>query len=217
MDTDICKIYTINIAEHLFPILLQKVFEKEKGEHIEKECYFHILRWTKEIIKQHNYDFQPNVEEFASNIGILFTTTLDDIINDFFNIRSHYGTAMSSINASMCAHHFFDTYKKACEAHILSSRFEIIDFSDFKDKFNHRGFCVSAEDAYPIDNRPRGNNDINSVEYHRERLNNNEDIEPIWLINKGDSKPFTILDGHHRVVACSLEKKYSIPAYVIYT
>jgi hypothetical protein len=215
---NIYKIFVINVAEYLFPILLTKLLEKEKGEHIERECYVYIMFWILQNIEKKQYHLQiMSIDESANDIGNLFSGTLNNIVNDFFEIKIYYKSILSSINASIYAHNFFKTHKNACHAHILDSKLEILNFLDFKHKCHHRGGCSSVEEAYPEHNRPRGNKDLESVEYHRNLIKFNQDIQPIWVINKGyDGKSFTILDGHHRMVAYSLEKKYNIPAYVIY-
>ena len=69
-------------------------------------------------------------------------------------------------------------------------------------------------EAYPLENRPRGDDDISSVEYHREQIRQNMDIGPIWLIIQND-ETYLLLDCAHRIVAHYIEGKQYIYAYVI--
>jgi hypothetical protein len=38
--------------------------------------------------------------------------------------------------------------------------------------------------AYPLHDRPRGDDDISSVKYYQKRYKNKLDIQPIWIIKK---------------------------------
>jgi hypothetical protein len=69
-------------------------------------------------------------------------------------------------------------------------------------------------EAYPLENRPRGDKDISSVEYHREQIRQNKAIGPIWLIIQNDEM-YLLLDGAHRIVAHYIECEQYINAYVI--
>ena len=82
------------------------------------------------------------------------------------------------------------------------------------DNFNPDRLQKSATDAYPFENRPRGDKDISSVEYHREQIQQKKDIAPIWLIIQND-ETYLLLDGAHRIVAHYIEGKQDIYAYVI--
>ena len=82
------------------------------------------------------------------------------------------------------------------------------------DNFNPKQLQRTAVDAYPLENRPRGDKDISSVEYHREQIRQNMDIGPIWLIIQND-ETYLLLDGAHRIVAHYIEGEQYINAYVI--
>jgi len=82
------------------------------------------------------------------------------------------------------------------------------------DNFNPKRLQRTAVDAYPLENRPRGDKDISSVEYHREQIRQNKVIGPIWLIIQ-NNKTYLLLDGAHRIVAHYIEGEQYINAYVI--
>lgn len=71
-----------------------------------------------------------------------------------------------------------------------------------------------SQNPYPLSNRPRGNDDIKSVNYHRRTIRKNGQIDnPIWIARKNNE--LVLLDGVHRIVATHLEQKRTIPAYVV--
>lgn len=100
-------------------------------------------------------------------------------------------------------------------AHIFNSKLVKIELSIFKniDNFDISRLQKSAVKAYPINNRPRGNNDINSVKYYQKQIQKKEEISPIWMIQK--NKKYILLDGAHRIVASYIENKKYIYSYVI--
>jgi ParB-like chromosome segregation protein Spo0J len=70
-----------------------------------------------------------------------------------------------------------------------------------------------SNNPYPKENRPRGKKDLESVLYSRKIIQKEGQTEPIWIaLKKGN---YTLLDGAHRIVATYLEKKETIPAYII--
>ena len=109
----------------------------------------------------------------------------------------------------------FENIESATIAHIFKSKRVKLDLSLFRnvDNFNPARLQKSATNAYPIDNRPRGDSDINSVIYHQDKLQHHQDITPIWLVHRNDN--YTLLDGAHRIVASFIEDKPEIDAYVI--
>ena len=112
---------------------------------------------------------------------------------------------------------FFSTKEKALIAHIYNSKlieFPIEKCKNYKlNNFNSERLQSSAVKAYPLDNRPRGINDISSIKFYQKEIKKNNDIQPIWLLKKG--KEYTLLDGAHRIVASYIEHEKYIPAYVI--
>ena len=64
---------------------------------------------------------------------------------------------------------------------------------------------------YPIEDRPRGQQDIESVLHHRRTIRAHGHTEPIWIVvHKGQ---FTLLDG--ALLLLFWKKKRSIQAYII--
>ena len=82
------------------------------------------------------------------------------------------------------------------------------------ENFNPNRLQKSAENAFPINDRPRGDKDISSVEFHREQIQQSKIIQPIWLIIQ-NHKTYLLLDGVHRIVAHYIEGEQYINAYII--
>jgi hypothetical protein len=113
----------------------------------------------------------------------------------------------------------FENKQDARLAHILKSKLVEIPLSMFAnngiENFNSDRLKDSAVKAYPLDDRPRGNVDISSVEYHQSQIKKQSDIvDPIWLVYK--NKKFILLDGAHRIVASYIEGVEFMRACVIY-
>lgn len=109
----------------------------------------------------------------------------------------------------------FKSKEKAIYKHIYNSKLISLPLSKCKhlNNFNPDRLKKSAVKAYPLDDRPRGNDDIKSVKYYQKRIQKNLDIQPIWIVKKNNI--FTLLDGAHRIVASYIEDKKHIPAYCI--
>ena len=70
-----------------------------------------------------------------------------------------------------------------------------------------------SNDPYPETNRPRGIMNLKSLNYHKNRIRKQGQTEPIWIgLKKGE---YFLLDGAHRIVATFLEKKRTIPSYIV--
>jgi len=67
--------------------------------------------------------------------------------------------------------------------------------------------------SYPKYDRPRGIDDLKSVWFYRQKLQNDEYIEPIWIVNVNNT--YILLDGAHRLVASYQENKNFIYSYII--
>ena len=109
----------------------------------------------------------------------------------------------------------FKTTAEAILAHIQNSKLVKFPLSKFKNinNFNPNRLQKSAVKAYPLEDRPRGNSDINSVKFYQKQLKENKYIQPIWIFKK--DKKYTLLDGAHRIVATFTEGNQYIFAYVI--
>ncbi len=123
------------------------------------------------------------------------------------------------LNDSLCTSvtlKLFKTKQSAVKAHLDNSTLKEIPLKDFQhkvDNFNPQRLQSTAAKAYPLHDRPRGIDDLNSVKFYQKQIKKNIDITPIWLI-KIDNK-MMLLDGAHRVVASYIENKEKILAYVI--
>lgn len=129
---------------------------------------------------------------------------------DYINILQH------SIDTSISMK-IFKNKEEASIAHIFKSKLLKIPLSIFKNNevnnFDSIRLQKSAVKAYPINDRPRGNSDINSVKYHQKQLQQKKEITPIWMIQKNNK--YILLDGAHRIVASYIEEKTTIYTYVI--
>jgi hypothetical protein len=109
----------------------------------------------------------------------------------------------------------FKNREDAAIAHIFKSKLVKMPISTFTnvDNFDPNRLKETAVKAYPINNRPRGNSDINSVEYYQKKIQQKTDITPIWMIQQNNK--YILLDGAHRVVASYIEDNHYINAYII--
>ena len=129
-------------------------------------------------------------------------------MNDYVNILQ------DSIDTSIDMK-IFKNRKIATFAHIFKSKLVKIQLSMFNniDNFNPNRLQKSATKAYPINDRPRGNSDINSVKYYQKQIQQKKNITPIWMIYKNNK--YILLDGAHRIVASYIEGQKYINVYVI--
>lgn len=118
----------------------------------------------------------------------------------------------NSIGTSMLLR-LFPSEKDAAYAHIFKSTFLKFPMVDARglENFNHA--VRLSKEPYPKDDRPRGQEDLDSVQYHRRAIRKNGSTEPIWIALK-DGKHI-LLDGAHRLVATHLENKRTIPAFIV--
>ena len=101
----------------------------------------------------------------------------------------------------------FKNKNDAMFAHIFKSKIIKIPLTKFKNvnNFDSNRLQKNVILAYPINNRPRGNDDISSVKYYQKKIKQKKDILPIWMICK-DNK-YILLDGVHRIIASYIENK----------
>jgi hypothetical protein len=106
----------------------------------------------------------------------------------------------------------FKNREEAAFSHIFNSKLVKIPLHIFKndniDNFDSVRLQKSAVKAYPLTDRPRGNEDINSVKYYQKQIQQKKEITPVWMIQK--NKKYILLDGAHRIVASFIE---DIPVY----
>lgn len=126
----------------------------------------------------------------------------------------YISTLQDSIDTSINMK-LFKNRKDSSVAHIFKSKLTKLSSSKYKDldNFNQNRLKKSAIKAYPLSDRPRGNKDISSVKFHQKQLQQNKNIEPIWILKK--NKKNILLDGAHRIVANFIEGKQYIYAYLI--
>jgi hypothetical protein len=106
----------------------------------------------------------------------------------------------------------FPSEKTSSYSHVFKSELVRFPVSKYKDLRNFDPSRLS-KDPYPKEDRPRGQDDLNSVVYHRQKIQQFGETDPIWIAEKGGT--FTLLDGAHRIVAAYLENKRTILAYVV--
>ncbi len=106
----------------------------------------------------------------------------------------------------------FDCREDAVAAHMTHSKLAKIPLSQFNNvaNFDPNRLQKTACEAYPLDNRPRGIKDIQSVEYHQSQ----KCIQPIWMMIDENGK-YTLLDGAHRIVASYINDLEFVSTYVI--
>jgi hypothetical protein len=121
----------------------------------------------------------------------------------------------ASIKTSTILLKIFKNKKDASYAHIFGSKLEKLPIDLFfnVENFNPERLKKTAIEAYPMHDRPRGYEDIQSVKFHSKQLLNKINISPIWIVLK--NKKYILLDGAHRIVASYIENKKFIYAYVI--
>jgi hypothetical protein len=88
---------------------------------------------------------------------------------------------LTSVNLKL-----FKNIEYASYAHIFKSELIKLPLSLFKNvkNFDPMRLQTSAVKAYPIHNRPRGDEDIKSVKFYQKQIQDNINVQPIWLIQK---------------------------------
>jgi hypothetical protein len=111
----------------------------------------------------------------------------------------------------------FENINDSSIAHIFNSKLVKINLLLCKNmlNFDSNRLQNTAEEAYPIHNRPRGDDDINSVFFHQNQIKNGQNLEPIWIIVRDNQ--YILLDGAHRIVASYIENKPILYSYIIYS
>jgi len=104
----------------------------------------------------------------------------------------------------------FPSEESASHSHIFKSTFTVLDKSSWNDLQNFNPDRLSTT---PYTNKPRGENNMKSVNYHKKQIQEYGHTSPIWVAKQG--KVLTLLDGAHRLVATYLAGKTEIPAFII--
>ena len=106
----------------------------------------------------------------------------------------------------------FSSYKIASQRHLSNCVLQLFPIAKCHELGNFNPLRLS-NNPYPEHDRPRGDNDISSVVYHREQIQKTGNTEPIWIIFTQGK--FILLDGVHRIVSTYLENKEYIQAFII--
>jgi hypothetical protein len=104
----------------------------------------------------------------------------------------------------------FSSEETASRAHIFKSTFTVLDKSLWNDLKN---FNPNRLSNTPYKNKPRGENNMKSVNYHKKQIQQYGQTSPIWVAKDGET--LTLLDGAHRLVATYLAGKSEIPAFIV--
>ncbi len=107
----------------------------------------------------------------------------------------------------------FSSVKTSSYSHIFESKLVDFQLSKCRNLGNFNPARLS-KDPYPKEDRPRGQDDLDSVLHHRRTIRREGETEPIWIALKDGE--YTLLDGAHRIVATYLENKRTIPAHVVH-
>lgn len=211
-----------NILENFLEIVKVKNINTSKG--ICETIYLIkiIKKYLQKTIKSENYNSE-NLNYNFEHINILnqnaleyYKSNIDDIITKFLDIKKKYKVICDSVSASITLK-LFNNIKDSCFVHVFNSKLEKFELTNYKKQFitniNKNRLSETPELAYPENDRPRGDNDLKSVQYHQSKLQNGENLEPIWIIEKNGKK--YILDGFHRLAASYIEKKASVDAFFI--
>ena len=177
-----------------------------------------IKKFLQKIIKSDeevNYNFE-NINVLNQHVLDYYKNNIDDIVKKFSNNKTKYRIITDSVAASITIK-LFDNIIDSCFVHIFNSKlikFDLVNYDkQYITNINKNRFSETPELAYPENDRPRGNSDLSSVKYHQSKIQNGEELEAIWIIEKNGKK--YILDGFHRLTASYIEKKTNIDAYFI--
>ncbi len=104
----------------------------------------------------------------------------------------------------------FPSEETASRAHIFKSTFTVLYKSLWNDLKN---FNPNRLSNAPYKNKPRGENNMKSVNFHKKQIQQYGQTSPIWVAKDGEK--LTLLDGAHRLVATYLAGKSEIPAFIV--
>ena len=116
-----------------------------------------------------------------------------------------------SIDTTIYSLKLFKNRKESAYYHIFKSEYVKfpMKFNNKVDNFNPERLQKTASKAYPINDRPRGKKDLQSVNYWKKQ----KDIPAIWIIKKNDE--YILIDGAHRIVANYIKGNKYINSYII--
>ena len=91
-------------------------------------------------------------------------------------------TLKDSVETSV-ALKIFPSKESASRAHIFNTTFTVLDKSLWNDLQNFNPDRLSST---PYKNKPRGENNMKSVNYHKKQIQKYGYTSPIWVAKKGD-------------------------------
>jgi hypothetical protein len=209
---------TENILQNFLEFIKNRSFNTSKG--ITETIFIikTIKKFLHKIIKSTdsiNYNFEE-VNVLNQHALDYYKNNIDEIVKKFSETKQKYKIITDSVSASITIK-LFDNIFESCCAHIFNSKigkFNLVNYNkEYIKNINKNRFAETPELAYPESDRPRGDSDLVSVKYHQERLQNGENLEAIWIIEKNGKR--YILDGFHRLAASYIEKRTNIDAYFI--
>ena len=110
------------------------------------------------------------------------------------------------------------------QSHTMEYMMQMSDVSNIHN-FDSNRLQSTIEEAYPLENRPRGPADLTSVRFHMQEIERQR-VEPIWIVCKKEyisilnqiyeRDVYYLTDGAHRIVAHHLCNKNEIPCRVVY-
>jgi hypothetical protein len=218
---EIIAIITKSILDEIFTLFI-KYFNDNNikyGKGISELVF--IIRSIKKRLENENFgdNSQINIDiinKITHNTLDYYKNNIELFVNKFLVTKKKYKIVCDSISASLTIK-LFTSIKDTCFVHVFNSKLGKFDLSNYNKNticnINNNRLSETPELAYPENDRPRGDRDLESVNYHRNKLKNGEELEPIWIIEKNGKK--YILDGFHRLASSYIEQKSYINAYYI--
>ena len=207
-----------NILDNFLEIIKSNNYNTSKG--ITETIFIikTVKRFLQKIIKSSddvNYNFE-NSSILNQHALDYYKNNINEIVKKFNDNKKKYKIITDSVSASLTIK-LFDNIKDSSFVHVFNTKlgkFDLVNYNkEYVKNINKNRLAETAELAYPESDRPRGDSDILSVKYHQGRLQNGENLEAIWIIEKNGKR--YILDGFHRLAASHIEKKTNIDAFFI--
>lgn len=166
-----------------------------------------------QLIAECKVDF---IKKISKEERDYFKSSINDLVKQFHDSRDSLTVITDAVDAVLFIKLCTDV-REVCYACVFKSK--MIDFKmvDYTKKNIHNINIYrngdTPEKCYPENDRPRGYEDVVSVQHHMKTLQEGNELEPIWILQINNKK--YILDGFHRIAATSVEKRSSIRAYYV--
>jgi len=108
---------------------------------------------------------------------------------------------------------YFKNKKEGSYKYIYQSEYKELSMN-FVKKLENFSKKRLTKDPFPDSDRPRGKDDLLSVQYFSKLCKKNKDIPPISILVKNNK--YILLDGVHRIVSYYQCGKKKIPSILIY-